>query len=54
MEYVFWVAAVFASVHTITYGLWEKKQGNNTGAMGVFFVAVICIGLTVYTLITRQ
>ena len=54
MEYVFLVVAVLASVHTITYGLWERKQGNNKGAMGVFFIAIVSVGLTVYTLITRQ
>lgn len=52
MNYAYVIAAVFASVYVFTYALWEKKQGNLPGAIFVFFLAMICLGLPVFRMIT--
>lgn len=51
MDYVYVIAAVIASVYLVTYGLWIKKNGNRAGAIFVFCLALLCIGLPIFKIV---
>lgn len=51
MDYVYLLAAVLAGVHAVSYGLWEKGQGNKAGAFLVFALALLCVILPIRKLL---
>lgn len=48
MDYLYFGAAILASFHALTYGLWEKQQGNPAGARFVYALAALCVLLPLY------
>jgi hypothetical protein len=51
MDYVYLIVAVLVSVHVFSYGLWVKKQGNRAGAIFIFGLGLVCVGLPVYRIV---
>lgn len=48
MDYIYLIAAVLVSINAFSYGLWIKKNGNLPGAIFVFCLVMVCIGLPIF------
>lgn len=52
MDYVYILAAIAAGIHTLSYGVWIMKQGNKVGAIFLYGLVMLSIGLTVHKIMT--
>jgi hypothetical protein len=53
VEYLPSVITVFAASYAFTYARWLKQHGNMVGAMGVFFIVMVGLAISVYRQVTR-
>lgn len=54
MDYLLLLIGVTSGIHAITYSRWLLKNGNRSGAIGVYIVAVGGILLPLYRIVTAQ
>ena len=54
MDYFFSIAALLSAIYAYTYGQWLKKNGNKTGAFGVFLLVAVSMALTIYHMVTKD
>lgn len=50
-DYLFLIAAILSGIHAFTYAKWLGKNGNNTGAAGVYIIIVIGLLLPLYSIL---
>ena len=43
MNYIVGALSVFVFIHTLRYGIYEKGQNNNIGAIIIFALSIICL-----------
>ncbi|GBG56879.1 hypothetical protein SPFL3102_02387 [Sporomusaceae bacterium FL31] len=43
---------VFAALHAMTYSRWLMKNGNKTGAIGVYVLILLSLALPIYRMVT--
>ncbi len=44
----FLIVAILAGIHSCSYALYENKQGNRLGAIGVVLIALASTGVFLY------
>ena len=45
MWYLMFVLGVYVSIYTFSYGMWEWKKSNKSGAIAIFAFCLIAIAL---------
>lgn len=51
MNYFYIIAAMLAAAHAYTFGRWLIQNGNKSGGLFVYVVAVTCISLSLLRMI---
>lgn len=51
MKYVFFAATILISIYGYTFARWLGKKGNKLGMMGMFFLILINVSLTLYRML---
>lgn len=53
MDYMFLAAAILAGFHGYTFSKWLWKNDNMTGAVGVFLLIFMCIGVPIFRIMNN-
>lgn len=54
MDYLLLILGAASGFHAITYSRWLHKNGNKSGAIGVYILAVGGMVLPLYRIVTAQ
>ncbi len=54
MGYLFLLVAGVVSIHAYTFARWLWKNGNVSGAVGVYMLVIISLALPLYRIISRS
>lgn len=52
MDNILVAVAILSAFHAYTFAKWLKQNGNTPGAMGVYFLIAVGMGLSIYRLVS--
>ncbi|MDA8442668.1 MAG: hypothetical protein M0Z55_09890 [Peptococcaceae bacterium] len=45
---------VFTAMYTLSFGLYNWRQGNKSGAVGIYILACSCVGFPFLVMLLKQ